>query len=148
MREDYQDERVARCPADQSRHWKTPVEGTTQKRRASYGTNYYTVAAIGGRGPYNKLSMFRRASSTILLVEIAEEGGFAATDHVHPESWWLNPKSLASQELELDQHLDRSNYGFIDGHVEPLTFDRTFEVKEGTFPPEFVFNKYDPTIAR
>ncbi|MCP4246982.1 MAG: type II secretion system protein [bacterium] len=140
---------VARCPSDKSIHFRIPVEGTTQLRRASYATNYYTVAKIGGRGPYNKLAMIKRPSSTILMTEIAEAGAFAACDHVHPESWWANPRTMASEEVQMERHLKRANYSFIDSHVEALTFEQTYLIDvEAGLPLKFLVNKYDPLIAR
>ena len=148
LRTEYGNREVARCPSDDSKHWTVPVPGTTSLRRTSYGTNYYTVKEIGGKGPYNRLSMLRNTSSVILLVEIVEEGDFGATDHVHPESWFFNPRAAAAQEMELERHLGRANYAFMDGHVERLQFDETYLLDpEGGFPPRFLVNKYDPAIA-
>jgi prepilin-type processing-associated H-X9-DG protein len=147
----YGDELVARCPDDKSIHWKTPVAGTDppQVRRSSYGTNYYTVKRIGDKGPYNRLSMFRRPGSTIFMVELAEKGGYAASDHVHPETWFLDPPRQAAQEMQYERHLGRANYSFIDAHVEPLRFEKTYKI--GGLDPNgymvFDHNKYDPAIA-
>ena len=148
----YGDKLVARCPDDKSVHFKTPVPGTDppQRRRSSYGSNYYTVKEIGGTGPYDKLSMFKRPSATIFMVEIAEEGGYAASDHVHPEAWFLDPRRQAAEEMQYERHLGRANYSFMDAHVEPLKFEQTYEI--GGLTPEgnlaFIHNKYDPNIAR
>ena len=149
LRHDYGNKMVARCPADRSVHWKVPVEGTTQLRRASFGTNYYTVKKIGNRGPYNRPDQIRRPSSTILMVELAEEGQYAATDHVHPETWWSDPLTLAGEELQYTRHLGKANYSFIDSHAEPFKFEQTYQLDPaGGFPPQFLQNKYDPEIGR
>jgi len=140
---------VARCPSDKSVHWRVPLSGTEQLRRSSYASNYYTVAAIGGRGPYDKLAEFRSPASTVYMVELAEEGGFACSDHVHPETWWSDPLRLSAEELASERHLTRANYVFIDAHVEPLVFEQTYRIDpKGGFPPKFLRNKYDPAIAR
>ena len=166
------DERIARCPQDRSPHWKLPVNpGSTtttaasgsgiaddnpnadeqRLRRTSYGTNYYTVAAIGGRGPFNMLSMIRRSSTTIHMVEIVERGPFAVSDHVHPETWWSNPRTLAGEELELERHLESSNYSYFDGHVEKHVFEATYLIDEANSSLQNIVwrhNRYDPEIAR
>ncbi len=162
------DERIARCPQDRSTHWKVPVNPSTttttgasgpgntggdqpRLRRTSYGTNYYTVAAIGNRGPYNMLSKIRRSSTTIHMVEIAEVGPFAVSDHVHPETWWSNPRRLAGEEVELERHLESSNYSYFDGHVEKHVFEATYLIDEANSSLQNIVwrhNRYDPEIAR
>lgn len=160
---------IARCPEDQSDHWEVPVfesglqdadhdgdvidsdEDESRLRRTSYGTNYYTVARIGNRGPFNLLSRIRRASTTIHMVELAERGPFAAADHVHPETWWSNPRVLAGEEVELERHLKTSNYSFFDGHAGRHVFSDTFEIDEANsslLNIVWKHNRYDPDIAR
>lgn len=166
------DSLIARCPTDQSRHWEVPIvppvvagadqdehdhdeDGTEPAepiyRRTSYGTNYYTVARIGQRGPYNKIGLIRRPSTTIHMVELAEIGPFATSDHVHPETWWSNARKLASQELQLERHLKRANYSYFDGHVGTHAFEETFSIdnQRSTFR-KIIWNRnyYDPDIAR
>jgi prepilin-type N-terminal cleavage/methylation domain-containing protein/prepilin-type processing-associated H-X9-DG protein len=149
LQADYGNKLVARCPADQSEYWTVPVPNTTQLRRASYASNYYTVKKIGNRGPYDRLDLFQRPSGTILMVELVETGEYAASDHVHAETWWADPRRLAGQELNLERHLRKSNYSFIDSHVEPLMFEETYKLDpHGGFPPKFLRNKYDPVIGR
>ena len=166
------DSLIARCPADESVHWTTPIapavfageksgnlnqadksEPSTEPvfRRTSYGTNYYTVARIGQRGPYNKIGLIQRPSTTIHMVELVEIGPFATSDHIHPETWWSNPRKLASEEMQLERHLKRSNYSFFDGHVGTHPFEETFSIdnRRSTFR-KIIWNHnyYDPAIAR
>jgi prepilin-type N-terminal cleavage/methylation domain-containing protein/prepilin-type processing-associated H-X9-DG protein len=151
LRKKYGNDLVARCPEDDSPHWEIVIEDTEQLRRTSFGVNYYTAHAIGDRRAYNMLSMFRSPSTTAYLVELEEEGPYAAADHVHPENWWSNPLFLASEQLELNQHRNRANYAFIDAHVEPLSFEDTYDIDyEASEFPELVWrhNLYDPMIAR
>jgi prepilin-type N-terminal cleavage/methylation domain-containing protein/prepilin-type processing-associated H-X9-DG protein len=148
LREEYGNQLIARCPEDRSIHWDEPIEGTDQFRRASFATNYYTVQEIGGRGPYNRLNLIRHPSTTVLMVELAEEGQYAASDHVHPESWWSNP-TLPAEEVAFTRHFGKSNYSFLDSHAEPYRFEDTYQLDpRGGFPPKFLQNKYDPEIAR
>lgn len=150
-------EKIARCPADESIHWDTPLvearapDDPPVLRRTSYGTNYYTVKKIGEFGPFKDLSMFVRPTTTIYLSELVEEGPFAASDHVHPETWWSNPKSLAGQELAYERHQGEANYAFIDGHVGLHKFEATYAVdakRSRLRKIEWMRNWWDPSVAR
>lgn len=151
LKREYGNALVARCPNDKSPYWETPWPGTNQKRRASYGTTYYTVKRIGGKGPYDRFSLFRHAADTIFMVELAEKTQFAVADHVHPEDWWSNPEVLAADQLEMKRHRTRANYSFMDSHVGPAVFDQTYDLDldKSQFPQFLYFNHnlYDPEIA-
>jgi len=157
---------IARCPSDESEHWTLPLakpngsattggpNGEPAKpilRRTSYGTNYYTAGKVGSKGPYDRLSAIKRPTTTILMVELIEVGDFAASDHVHPETWWSNPLPLASRELALKRHPGRVNYSFLDGHVSTHGFDDTYSIDPQRSTIRNIFwkhNYYDPEIAR
>jgi prepilin-type N-terminal cleavage/methylation domain-containing protein/prepilin-type processing-associated H-X9-DG protein len=159
LEKEYGNKLVARCPSDHSPYRETPVPDTDPpvKRRVSYATTYYTVKEIGGKGPYNRLSLIRSPMSTVLFVELAEKGlpeepgKYAASDHVHPETWWSDPEKQSKEQLEREQHLSKANYAFMDGHVNPLKFKATYRIdlKESKFPEYLMFerNLYDPAIA-
>ena len=141
---------IAKCPADDSEFWTTPliVDGKSYRRRTSFASNGYTAYKVGDRGPYDILERIQRPGTTIFWVELAKKGDFAVSDHVHPENWWFgDPEQLAAREVELKQHLGTANYGMMDGHVDRLRFDETYQVKEDTFPAEYRTNKYDPLIG-
>ncbi|MBI1826372.1 MAG: prepilin-type N-terminal cleavage/methylation domain-containing protein [Planctomycetes bacterium] len=175
LKEDYgENTLIARCPTDQSDFWIHPVPQSTLTqgnsgnfgdpnsggtpstqpvyRRTSYGTNFFTVDTIGGRGPYNKLGLVPRAGTTIFLVELVGVGPFAVSDHVHPETWWSNPRTLASHEMAIERHLKKANYGFFDGHVSADVFEGTYAIdnQHSSLHGGIVWkrNYYDPTIAR
>ncbi len=150
MKQDFGDKAVTRCPSDDSPHWTQPVAGTDQVRRLSYATNYYTVGTIEGKEDFNVLTRVSRASTTIFWAELAKEGAFAVADHVHPETWFANPRTLASYEVDIERHLGRANYGFVDGHSEPQRFEDTYSINLGAshFPNiAWEHNKYDPGVA-
>jgi len=162
---------IARCPSDFSEFWDRPlpppsggrvgrnesgdtgedVEQEPRLRRTSYATNYYTVARIGGRGPYDLLTKIKRPQSTAFMVELVEEGAFAASDHVHPETWWSNPPVLAAEEMDYERHRSRANYSFFDGHARVHEFEDTFSIdtSRSTFR-EILWehNYYDPAVAK
>lgn len=156
---------IARCPTDQSEHWEMPLPATKPAaaapesdddepklpilRRSSYATNYYIAGKVGDRGPYRLLGMIRRPTSTVLMAELVEVGSFATSDHVHPESWWSNPRALASRQMALSRHLGRANYGFLDGHVDALEFEDTYLIdRQRSRLGRIVWkrNFYDPAL--
>lgn len=161
---EYGDNRnVLRCPADTSPHWTQPLTPPNGPlRRTSFATNFY-VAAGGIDSPlwerdghaYNRLDWIRRPVATVLFVELAETGPYALADHVHPELWGeMHPaeKREAATQVVLERHLGRGNYGFIDGHAARHSFEETFLIDQEPTDPEgtvtWLFNKYDPTVAR
>jgi prepilin-type N-terminal cleavage/methylation domain-containing protein/prepilin-type processing-associated H-X9-DG protein len=175
LRKHYGDALIARCPEDVSPHWTLPLNPPTFGlipdsnpspapggededeapvpilRRTSYALSYYFAGQIGNRGPYFKLGLVKKPSSTVYMAELAEEGEYAASDHFHPESWWSSPRKLAVKQLDLDRHLGKANYSFLDGHIETLTFEETYAIDyaKSRLPRiEWKHNLYDPEIAR
>lgn len=151
MRKLYGDDIAPRCPADESAFWDSGFPPNNVLRRVSYGINYYTAGRIGKRLPIDKLSNIKTPAATIWLGELAEKGPFAVADHVHPETWFSNPKPLASQELQLERHLKRSNYLLLDGHGENMVFEDTYSINKAAsrFPNiAWIHNKWDPLVAR
>lgn len=144
-----QQKQVLRCPADKSPYWSQPLTGD-HLRQTSFASNAYMVYRIGNRPPFDRLERIRNTSATTFWAELAEEGQFAVADHVHPETWWFgDPRTIATTELELDQHAGRANYGMLDGHAETLKFEKTYLIEPGSgMPPRFLENKWDPDIAR
>jgi prepilin-type N-terminal cleavage/methylation domain-containing protein/prepilin-type processing-associated H-X9-DG protein len=143
-------DRISHCPSDQSPHWLTPVPESDQKRRMSYANNYYMQGTIEEREEFTVLTRIKRPATTIFWAELAEQGAFAAADHVHPETWFANPRVLAAQEVQLERHLARANYGFLDGHAEPQSFEDTYKINlQASQFPNIVWhhNKYDPVAA-
>lgn len=151
MVKEYGDQRVTRCPADDSRYWQAPVPGTTDKfRRLSYASNYYMTGNVPGTEEFLLMTRIKRPATTIYWVELAEEGQFAGADHVHPETWFSDPDRLASEQIETKRHLDKANYAMVDGHAEPLKFEQTYKIDLGasSFPNvAWTHNKFDPRLG-
>jgi len=148
---------VFRCPSDRSPHWtRARQQPAGPLRRTSYATNFI-LATSGEDNPlwseedaavYNRRDNIRRPSSTIYFVELAEAGDYAEADHVHPENWAWLPTSI-DEQIARARHAGQACYGFVDGHSERLAFDRTFSFRGDPLGEvEWVYNKYDPTIAR
>jgi prepilin-type N-terminal cleavage/methylation domain-containing protein/prepilin-type processing-associated H-X9-DG protein len=158
LRREYGNELLARCPSDKSPYWTEPIPDSESRRRTSYAMSYYTVAEIADRGPYDRLSMFRRPSGTIYIAELADGVGevpdYAASDHVHPDDWFSDPRRLAEEQVELERHVRRANYTFIDGHAEPYVFEETYSINESEsdfgdpIVIVWIHNLWDPAIGR
>lgn len=148
---------LLRCTADQSTHWTRPVEG--KLRRTSYAVNYY-LSTGGEDNPlwwrdghaYNRQDWLQRPAATIFFAELAEEGDYALTDHVHADYWqdfYPDDRAKAAEMVMIERHLGEACYGLADGHAERLPYEKTFLIQ--SYDGEKVnwyFNKYDPTVAR
>lgn len=111
---------------------------------------------------FQKIQFIRRPASTVQWVIMAYEGPFAGSDHVHSINWWIGdfapdaPPGIAATMMQVDAHggeetlsdgngnitsaswLARSNYAFLDGHAETLTFESVYEGPErNSFDPRF-----------
>jgi prepilin-type processing-associated H-X9-DG protein/prepilin-type N-terminal cleavage/methylation domain-containing protein len=147
---------VFRCASDRSPHWSKARVSRGPLRRTSYATNYM-LSTAGEDNPlwsqddpalYNRRDRIRRPSSTIYYVELAEAGEYAEADHVHPENWAWVPDEI-DEQLARTRHIGQANYGFVDGHAERLPFDKTFSLRGDVLAAhEWLFNKYNPLIAR
>lgn len=153
---------MLRCPSDLSPFWSQPnpdavgLNGNPDDpndpgsgfRQTSYASNGYTAYPVGDNEIiYNRRERIRWPSTTIFWAEIVGEGEYANADHVHPETWWSNPRQFAGEQIDLERHLKKANYAFVDGHAESLPFEQTYAVDTSTFPPTFIVNKYDPKIG-
>ncbi|MDG1837880.1 MAG: prepilin-type N-terminal cleavage/methylation domain-containing protein [Phycisphaerales bacterium] len=148
-----------RSPLDLSPHWTMPIEGTSDRfRRTSYGWNNYLsrthspAAAINPLDAADCLSRVKNPSNTIHFLHMTGTGSYAGADHVHIENWWISdahpdaPAVLASNQVETNivdgekgSKTAQSNYGFVDGHVETLSFGKAY-----TSPTS---NRFDPEVA-
>jgi prepilin-type N-terminal cleavage/methylation domain-containing protein/prepilin-type processing-associated H-X9-DG protein len=130
----------------------TASSGGYQFRRTSYGCNGFLspqgisseeYAVIGDVSLiFNRMSKIRNPVMTVDFVLMAETGDFAGSDHVHPEQWddaagggaaTTEGLADAAAAASLQMHTAavggragsgdaRSNYGFLDGHVETFRF--------------------------
>jgi len=131
----------ARSPLDDSPHWGPPPAGepipgspANQRRRTSYGLNdYLTTAAPLKSQQHRKLGDVPSPTNTVHTFIMAFEGDFAGADHAHPTGWFRDsgpPPHIRAASQSQTNAVDgvlgtpdaRSNYGFLDGHAETLTF--------------------------
>ena len=157
---------VVQSPLDDSSHWPSPfgagvpIGGTESNfRKTSYGCNNYLTkfspdAAIDPTKAIDKMSKVKKPANLIHFLTMAYEGDFAGADHVHVETWWVGdflpdlPPQRAGAQVQtnsvkgLKSSWDAtSNYGFLDGHVETLSFSEIYKngAKNKFNPSSFVF---------
>ncbi|MCE2883340.1 MAG: prepilin-type N-terminal cleavage/methylation domain-containing protein [Planctomycetaceae bacterium] len=161
-RKNYCDTSLIRSPLDTSPHWAVeqggeglPVPGTNGAlRRTSYGLNNHLArefspwAAIDPSLATDRLSKVAHHAATVQLVLMAETGAFAAADHPHVEGWGSAPQSatIAASEVAVaavsggrPSPEARTNWSFLDGHVETLPFGSVYIDAER--------NRLDPAVS-
>lgn len=159
----YSNKLVARCPSDTSVHWETPVPGVAGRlRRTSFGLNTFLDKDLCPWGPgfkptppgglYVKIDQIRRSSDVLQFLELAYDGEFAASDHVHPDLFdnsGMTPEPAipgrVARQLQINSHGPRrtspswdaiANYSFVDGHAESA---RLRDVYQSSYQ-----NRFDP----
>jgi prepilin-type processing-associated H-X9-DG protein/prepilin-type N-terminal cleavage/methylation domain-containing protein len=151
-----------RCPSDNSEFWDVPAPTSPPRlRQVSYATNnlvtvnFGPFTPIGGVNPYSKLTNIPRPTETIYTVELTEvnDGGFAVADHIHPEGWVFFSPQQISWQVEIDQHAEKSNYLFFDGHAASNALEETYVAGSDLFPDgatsaQLELNLYDPRLKR
>lgn len=141
---------TARCIADESPYWDAPEPATQLKRAVSYATNYYLSGWLTGYEDYAVLTGVPRPSNTVYLTELAEQGSYATSDHVHPELWWIDPTNEPRQQIALNRHNQQPNWGYLDGHVASRPLDEVYLLAPDSTVGKLIWtvNHFDPIIAR
>ena len=139
-----------RCESDGSRLFTTPAPGPPPKYRAtSYGQNNLIGPRTGNMRKYLRLDAIPKPALTIMFVELAETGSPGVSDHIHVQNWAADPLVQGAREMQTHRHGSprkaktwdaQSNYAFLDGHAETLTFGEVYRDAET--------NKFDPALAK
>ncbi|MCE5199586.1 MAG: prepilin-type N-terminal cleavage/methylation domain-containing protein [Armatimonadota bacterium] len=134
-----------KCPGDMSKNWNEPIAPDTDPahvRRTSYGVNWYFTPAEPNDDPdsqgrpvsgFIRDSMVRSTSRSIYICEMKTN---SYAEHVHPGKWpfEIRPKL----EINIDGvHKGGSNHAFLDGHVQWMKFEQTFDTAKN-------INLWDP----
>jgi len=107
----------------------------------SYGLNVHMELDpegddyVGSPASWRKRRLIPRPQRTILVAEARPQ---PFVDHFMSHLWTTFP--AAETDVALDRHGTASNYLFIDGHVEPLPLEATFE-------PAGRPNLWNPSLA-
>ena len=160
LRSYYNAEIIVHSPLDRSAHWGpypqgSPINGapSSQRRVTSYGINNFLDKSTVPWGPnYQtpfqgyKMQSIPRPSSVIHFLHMAQEGDFAGADHPHIENWLNHPSPAfkAQQQAQINavrgdpgSENAQSNWGFIDGHAETLSFRRVLtSIEKNRFDPD------------
>jgi prepilin-type N-terminal cleavage/methylation domain-containing protein/prepilin-type processing-associated H-X9-DG protein len=151
-----------RSPLDASPHWPAdqggeglPVPGSVNAHRVtSYGINNFLArefspwAAIDPSKRTDRMSKVGAPAATVHMLLMAETGAYAGSDHPHVEEWGgvVSSAPVAATQVATSAAGGlagsgdaRSNWSFLDGHVESLRF-------QGVYVDENV-NRFDPTIS-
>lgn len=160
LREYYSSEFIVHSPLDRSIHWGPypdgePIPGapTEQRRVTSYGINNFLDTTTVPWGPnflipYKgyKMNGIQRPSSVVHFLHMAQEGEFAGADHPHIENWFDHPSPpfKAQQQVQINAvrgdpgtYSAESNWGFLDGHAELLSFEKVFtDIETNRFDPD------------
>ncbi len=145
---------LMRSPVDTSPHFPegTPVNG--RFRETSYSINLYLSpdgVAHELSGATAKLEQVPAPAATVHLAFAAFKGAGAVSDHIHPNSWMIDPPILipaaASGEIQINAYHGapgtweaQVGYGFLDGHAEQRSFRNVFV--------DMNQNSFDPAVAR
>ena len=155
---------VARCPADESPYYETPLPGSTPTdpkfRKTSYAINNYVSPThfpfTPGRKAPKRITQIPRTSRVIQFGELAEINpdmttNIAGGDHLHVDQFYLSiaPQITVARintQMPLGRHGGKPsswdailNFGFLDGHAESLTIREVY-----TNPSR---NQFDPLAA-
>lgn len=112
--------KIFRCPAD----------ANPDREAASYGLNVCFELTpdgddyLGAPASWRKVVGVTAPNRTILLAEVRSAAGGMAADHFMCHQW--SSVAAAKNAVAHDRHDGRSNYLFVDGHVESLTVEQTF----------------------
>lgn len=122
-------------PADATAAWvnrkfRCPGNPDRSPGAYSYGMNVFFELGQGdsyvGRPSTWRCSMqVPSPARTILLAEIQPAAGSMGADHFMCHQW--SSLNAAKNAVAHDRHSERSNFLFVDGHVEALALDGTFQ---------------------
>lgn len=158
----YADTTSIRSPLDASPHWAVDLGGEGVPvpnsggafRRSSYGLNNHLArefspwAAIDASQATDRLSKVPDHANTVQLLFMCETGEFAGADHPHVEGWGAGAQSpvVAASEVAVSavsrdapSRASRSNWAFLDGHVETAPFAAIYLDEEQ--------NRLDPRVS-
>jgi prepilin-type N-terminal cleavage/methylation domain-containing protein/prepilin-type processing-associated H-X9-DG protein len=121
------------CPSDRAKDfvdWDRPLLEQPDCRYSSYAVNalldpvHYRYGARHNK--YNRTTSIQHPQHCIWISEAPDRDNFNLADHIHPETW-EGSIDYAKQFIAYDRHTGTSNYLFVDGHVENLKIEQTYQ---------------------
>jgi prepilin-type processing-associated H-X9-DG protein/prepilin-type N-terminal cleavage/methylation domain-containing protein len=108
----------------------------------SYGLNVFFELSqgdsyLGRPSTWRRLAQVPSPARTILLAESAAAAGGMAPDHFMCHQW--SGVGAARHAVAHDRHAGKSNFLFVDGHVEALPVEATFNSRDE--------NRWNPSVA-
>lgn len=125
-----------------NRYYRCPEHREDRVSYYSYGLNVHFELTpdgdsyTGSPATWHKVVQVPQPSRTILL---AENRPVAYGDHLMCHLW--TGVSAARNALAHERHAQMANYLFVDGHVETLSVEKTFDPASGV-------NLWNPSLAR
>ena len=114
-----------RCPSDTGQQWldwtNPPVDNWLVYRWSSYATNGYFDSKAYSK--YRKATNVKHPDACLYVCEL--QPSHHGVDHIHVHAW-ESPDQL-KKDIAWDRHNERSNYLFVDGHVEILDWRQTWD---------------------
>lgn len=144
---------ILRCPSDDSRNFKRPLEGSDKIRVTSYGLNGWLPPPNPSEAnpnppanPYNNLSRIKTPANVIFLAETARNW---TGNYYHAQVW--NPPVSDSKwdtvkDRPIDLETERHSGGFVatylDGHSKHVTWEKVWWRDNSVDPP--MRGSFDP----
>jgi prepilin-type processing-associated H-X9-DG protein len=129
-----------RCPSDKSKlpfvDWTQPLAKQLSShpegmRYSSYALNNLLDPIVydvpGNNGQFNNVLTIPHPQSCIWILEAPQE--WTGEDHPHPEYWFGNIET-AKKFVAWQRHINKSNYMFIDLHVESMEIEETYDLDD------------------
>jgi len=122
--------------------YRCPVDGNRTANIYSYALNVFFELTPdgddyeGSPATWRKVFAVEKPSSTILL---AEPRKVFYADHVMAHLW--SSSAAAKNALDSRRHQNKSNFAFVDGHIESLPVEATYDRSSG-------LNLWNPSLAR
>lgn len=114
---------IVRCHSDRSQSWEDdPFSPTIGVRTTSFVSNNRMTPDAAP--PIRRWSEVKAPARKIFLAELKDN---IIGDHFHPLSWSVF-LSVPEDEIAMTRHNGRSNYWFVDGHVDKLPFQKTWRI--------------------
>ncbi|MBN2448389.1 MAG: hypothetical protein JXO22_16800, partial [Phycisphaerae bacterium] len=121
---------IGRCKNDKTKKpfldWSDPPprEQWQNYRWSSYAVNV-CVGPLVSPLAVRRVSEIKQPSSVVFLAEVRAGDSYDYADHVHSDLW--ENQDDPTESIAWQRHRDKSNYLFVDSHVEPLHWKKTWD---------------------